>query len=1257
MAVNIGPKIGIDGEKEYRKQINDLITQAKTFSAEMRELESDFNDSGSAMDKNRRKSELLEKAIKNQEKQVEELEKGLEASREKFGENATQTQKWKQAVSNAKTELNRMRSELEKVPKPLAEIGKSMQSAGKKMKSVGDTMSKYITAPLMAVGAASVAAWKEVDDSMDIIAKKTGATGTALEGLENTAKNIATTIPTSFETAGNAVGDINTKFGVTGTELETLSGKFIKFADLNDQDVTSAVEGTQKVMAAFGVDTKDAGKLLDAMNKTGQDTGISMDSLQASMVKNAAALQDMGLDAYSAAGFLGEVETSGADTSQVMTGLSKALTNAADDGKTLPQALGEFQEMMDSTATEQEKLNAAVDLFGKKAGPAIYNACKTGSLSFESLSKDASTYLGSVETTFDSVLDPADSFTTTMNSLKLLGSEVGESLILAAAPAIETMGNKLKDAADWFASLDEKEQAFAVNTGIALAAGGPVLSSIGRLTEGAGKVVEAVSKWEGIPAMIASAVTNPVTLAVGAIGLLALAFNSLDKTSGYLNEDVQSVVTGTNEAVSALDSATTSLTTSLEESEAALGDINGKANLAGDLVDELANLESQTSLTAEQQGRMRTIVGELSSMYPELGLEIDSQTGKLNKSTDEIRKYIEQTRKMKLIEAYQKAATKGYEKLAESHLALEKAQGQQSENQEVINDLLEEQARLYGLVDDGNGNLIDSSGQFVMAANELDTALQNNANDLMFAEEKQKELTTATEATQTAYDTAKTEIADYETAATQTAAELNALTDAQQTNAAAATENVTATKANAEAFKAWAGDLLSATGTAVTGLLSAQAEWSNLYTATKESIDNQIGLFDTWEEDAEVSIDSMIEALQGQIKGMQNYATNMEKLSAAAVKSSDPNFKAVVKSIAEMGTDGAAYAQALVDAMNGDQQKFNEYLAMIGGEGSREEAQNNLAGVLTYVNNDFKTGMETGMEGAAQAFDKVFGGEKVKTGLQNFGDMILKSMQHEDTLVKKTNASAKSINTAFNGAGQNLKTTAKSSTDEAANYTTSTINGMILEPDVDKVVVPETVTGTAKAEITAGVSNVHGKVSKVTGGGTAGSAAKKDIEGKIDSLSGKVTTVSVAGGALSGIRSAISNFLQNNPVTAAIRAAVSGSTTEHADGGFTYREQLSWLSEGDQPEVVIPLSTAKRQRALELYQETGQRLGVVRPTVSTMTIPQAGERVESIKFDAGKIYAACEAGARQGMENANIKIYIGEREAGRILRGMGVAFA
>ena len=69
--------------------------------------------------------------------------------------------------------------------------------------------------------------------------------------------------------------------------------------------------------------------------------------------------------------------------------------------------------------------------------------------------------------------------------------------------------------------------------------------------------------------------------------------------------------------------------------------------------------------------------------------------------------------------------------------------------------------------------------------------------------------------------------------------------------------------------------------------------------------------------------------------------------------------------------------------------------------------------MLSYVNNDFKTGMETGMEGAAQALGKVFSPDKMKTGMQNFGQMVLSSMQNEDNLVKKTNESATKVNAAW----------------------------------------------------------------------------------------------------------------------------------------------------------------------------------------------------------------------------------------------------
>lgn len=1252
MAVNIGPKIGIDGEKEYRKQINDLITQQKTFGAEMRELESDFKSNASAMDKNRKKGELLEKSIKNQEKTVEELEKGLEASKKKYGENSQQTQKWKQAVANAKTELNKMKTELNKLPKSLQAVGKGMQSVGKKMKSVGDTMTKHVTAPIAAVGAASIAAYKEVDSAMDIIAKKTGATGTALDDLQESAKGIATTIPTSFETAANAVGSVNTKFGLTGTALDDLSTKFVKFAKVNDQDVTASVEGTQKVMAAFGVETKDAGKVLDVMTKTGQKTGISMDTLQTSMVKNAAALKDMGLDAYQAADFLGQVETSGADTSQVMSGLSKALVNANAEGKTLPQALGEFQDIMDSTATDQEKLNAAIDLFGKKAGPAIYQACSEGSLSFKNFSSDASEYLGTVESTFDAVVDPADEFTVAMNSLKLLGSEVGKSMLTAAAPAIENVGKKLKDAADWFGDLDEGEQTFIVQSALMAAAVGPAISAVGRLTEGAGKVVEAIAGWSGIPGSIGALLTNPVLAGAIAVGGLIAAFNLLDKDVGYVNESVQGVVTGTNEAITALDSATGSLSKTLSDAESELGEINAQADVADGLINELAALEGQTKLTAEQQGRMRTIVGELNSMYPDLGLAIDDSTGSLNKSTAEIKSYVENARKMKLVEAYQKAASKGYEDLAEAHIALGKAQDQQSENQETINGLLEEQARLNSLVDDGNGNLVDSTGEFVMAASALDEALAQNARDLQVANEKQGDLNEATEKAQQVYDDAEGQIAEYEQAAIDTAAEIESMTSTTEENTGSMEDNTEAAEENAAAVDSWASKLAQGAAGALVSIASAESAWNDLYEATRDSISKQIGLFDEWDESTELTISDIKKNLQSQITGMQKYNSNMQKLTKAAVDSNDPNFKAFVKSLEEMGIGAAGEVDLIVKAMEDGSGDFNEILSLFGSE---QAEMDGLAETLAYVENDFTTPMDTLMTKAAGSLGKVFGDDTMKKGLKNFGGLVMGAVKENQKLEESASKTGKSVENTVDKAGKNLETTASTSSKSAKSSIEGEVGKADPKPEVKKVEVPKTVTDLAKSTITKSVNNVHGKVTKVGGGATAGKAAKSDIEGKIDNMSGKVTSVSVASGALSNIRTAISNFLQNNPITAAIKAAV----TKHAEGGFTYKQQLSWLSEGNQPEVVIPLASSKRARAMELYQETGQRLGVATPYTETMTMTQreSGPTGVKVSFDTERLYAACAAGAKEGIENSHISIYVGEREVGRVMRGMGVVFA
>jgi flagellar hook-basal body complex protein FliE len=53
-------------------------------------------------------------------------------------------------------------------------VADKFEKVGKKMSDVGTSMSKVVTGPIVAVGAASLAAWAEVDEAMDGIIQRPG---------------------------------------------------------------------------------------------------------------------------------------------------------------------------------------------------------------------------------------------------------------------------------------------------------------------------------------------------------------------------------------------------------------------------------------------------------------------------------------------------------------------------------------------------------------------------------------------------------------------------------------------------------------------------------------------------------------------------------------------------------------------------------------------------------------------------------------------------------------------------------------------------------------------------------------------------------------------------------------------------------------------------------------------------------------------------------------------------------------------------
>ena len=399
-----------------------------------------------------------------------------------------------------------------------AKLTKSLDNVAKKFTAVGTAFTKNVTAPIVAVGGAAIASFKKVDEGYDNIIKKTGATGETLEEFKGIFDDLAGEIPGDMATIGDAIGEVNTRFGITGKELEDLSGQFLKFAQINGQDVTQSVDQTQKALAAYGLGAEEAGHYLDVMNKVAQQTGVSVDSLQSGIISNATAFQEMGLSLEDATVLMGQLEKSGTNSETVLNGMRKALKNATKEGKPLSQALEELEDNILNGTDSMDGLTLAYDLFGK-SGDQIYGALKNGTISFKDLANAAIDAGDSVSETFEETLDPVDQFKLAMQKLQIVGAKVGAQLLKVLTPAIEKLSAFIEKLSEKWNSLSPGMKDTIIKIGLVAAAIGPVLLLIGKVISVVSTVIAIGSKLK----LVIAALSGPVGIVVAAVaGLVAI---------------------------------------------------------------------------------------------------------------------------------------------------------------------------------------------------------------------------------------------------------------------------------------------------------------------------------------------------------------------------------------------------------------------------------------------------------------------------------------------------------------------------------------------------------------------------------------------------------------------------------------------------------------------------------------------------------------------------------------------------------------
>lgn len=448
--------------------------------------------------------------------------------------------------------LNNLGNETEEVTEQVAESSEGFTVWKGVLADLAATAIKAVVSGLKDMAAAAYDAWQEFDEGADNITKRTGATGEAAQALQDVYKKVSGRVVGNLGDIGDAVGEVNTRFGSQGKELEDLSVKFLRFAELNGGDVAGSIDDVQAAMAAFNLDASEAGNVLDILNKAAQDTGVPLDKLTASLLSNGPALQEMGFNVNTATGFLAGLEKNGIDAGTMLAGLKKALQNATKDGKPLNESLAEMQEKMAGAKDDTEAAQIATELFGAKAGPAIAKAVKDGRVSFDELSNTVKDYGDSVNATFEATQDAPDALALAMQTAKVaVGETIGEFLDEHAPQLTEVLQDLtdnvlpgataalgvLLDGFSWL--VDNGDGVVAVIAAIAAGVAGYVAyqTALTVMKEG-WTALTVVTKAQAVAqgALNAVMAANPIGILIGVIMALVAAFTVLWNTNeGFRN--------------------------------------------------------------------------------------------------------------------------------------------------------------------------------------------------------------------------------------------------------------------------------------------------------------------------------------------------------------------------------------------------------------------------------------------------------------------------------------------------------------------------------------------------------------------------------------------------------------------------------------------------------------------------------------------------------------------------------------------------
>ena len=439
----------------------------------------------------------------------------------------------------------------------LRALGRDIEQSGYNTMKAGQALTKGVTAPIVALGAYAVKTGSEYEKSMSYVQSVTQATSKEMKQMDKAIETSLEGTTKSIKDGADALGYM----GLAGWSVQdSIKGlpSVLKLAEAGGLDTGRASDLATDSMSAMGLQVEQLSGYLDVVAQTARSSNTDIDQMMEAYIGVGGVLKGLNVDYQDSAVYLGMLANAGVKGAEGGNALSAILTNLTAPTGRAKKALAELgYSAFDSEGNFKGLDTVMFDLKDKfkTMTPEQVNMYKAMIAGKEHV-KDFNAILNGLDDSFDGLKESIgnsngalDEMAETMTKnlrgefakLKQTFELVGKKIYVAIGPTLEKVIGKIRAFGDKIKEMPDEKIEKLVKVFVKLAAVGPLLMGVGKITKkigdgilGVSKILSKAKKAESILKVLFSPGTKIVLILIAISLAIMVIYKNWDKITNFV---------------------------------------------------------------------------------------------------------------------------------------------------------------------------------------------------------------------------------------------------------------------------------------------------------------------------------------------------------------------------------------------------------------------------------------------------------------------------------------------------------------------------------------------------------------------------------------------------------------------------------------------------------------------------------------------------------------------------------------------------